>query len=308
LKLTGPARPEGFEGWLARSPLNADLVLLLVCVVWGTTFVVIKVGLADTSPFNFVAVRFGVASAVFFVLALPRLGGLSWREVWRGGFMGLLLLGGYITQTVGLSLTTASKAGFITGLSVVLVPLFARFGLGHRVGWGVAAGVGLATVGLALLSLTAGLRPEPGDLWVLACAFGFAGHILAVAELSRGCDAFRLAFVQTAVVALGGGLLALSLEGSVGLPAGMGLLAALYTGVLGTGLVLGLQIPAQKYTSPSHAALIFAAEPVFAALFAAALLGERLGPKELVGGGLILAGMLLAELRRPSERRLKGAD
>ncbi len=306
MKPTGPARPGGFEGWLARSPLNADLVLLLVCVVWGTTFVVIKVGLADTSPFNFVAVPFGVASAVFFVLALPRLGGLSRRELWRGVLMGLLLVGGYVTQTVGLSLTTASKAGFITGLSVVLVPLFARFGLGHRVGWAVAAGVGLATAGLGLLSLTADLRPEPGDLWVLACAFGFAGHILAVAELSRGCDAFRLALVQTAVVALGGGLLALSLEGGVGLPPGMGLIAALYTGVLGTGLVLGLQIPAQKYTSPSHAALIFAAEPVFAALFAAALLGERLGPKELVGGGLILAGMLLAELRRPSETKLDG--
>ncbi|MER3449532.1 MAG: hypothetical protein C4315_07120 [Chloroflexota bacterium] len=309
MKQVAPNRPTGFEGWLARFPFNADLVLLLVCVIWGTTFVVVKVGVANTPPFNFVALRFAAASAVFLLLGLPGLGGMSWREVLRGVFMGLLLLGGYTTQTVGLSLTTASKAGFITGLSVVLVPLLARFGLGHRVGWGVGTGIGLATAGLALLSLTAELRPEPGDLWVLACAFAFAGHILAVAELSRGCDTFRLALVQTAVVALGGVLLAFCFEGGLRIPAGSGLPAAIYTGVLGTGLVLGLQIPAQRYTSPSHAALIFSAEPAFAALFAAGLLGERLGPKELAGAGLILAGMLLAELRRPQEkRRLKDAD
>jgi drug/metabolite transporter (DMT)-like permease len=298
MKGTARIRSGGLEGWLARSPSNADLVLLLVCVVWGSTFVVIKVGLTNTLPFNFLATRFAVGFLVFLFLTGHRLGALSGREVLRGVFIGLLLIAGYATQTVGLSLTTASKAGFITGLSVVLVPLFARFLLGHRIGWGVAGGVGLATVGLGLLSLTPDLRPEPGDLWVLACAVAFAGHILAIAELSRGCDALRLALVQTGVVALGGGLLALLFEGGLALPSGPGLFATLYTGILGTGLVLGLQIPAQKYTSPSHAALIFSAEPVFAALFAAALLAERLGPKELAGGGLILAGMLLAELKR----------
>ncbi len=301
----------GLEGWLARSPLNADLVLLLVCAVWGSTFVVIKIGLTNTLPFNFVATRFGVAFLVFFLLTARRLRALSSPEMSRGVFMGLLLVVGYATQTVGLSLTTASKAGFITGLSVVLVPLLARLLLGHRVGWGVAGGVGLATAGLGLLSLTADLRPEPGDLWVLACAVAFAGHILAVAELSRGGHALRLALVQTAIVAVGAGLLAVLFEGGLVLPSGPGLFATLYTGILGTGLVLGLQIPAQKYTSPSHAALIFAAEPVFAAVFAALLLGERLGPKELVGAGLILAGMLLAELKREpgkSERSIQHAD
>ncbi len=291
----------GFERWLARSPLNADLVLLLVCLVWGSTFVVVKVGVASTPPFNFVAARFAVAFVVLLIVAAPRLWALSGPEIWRGALMGGFLVAGYVTQTAGLRLTAASKAGFITGLSVVLVPVFARFALGHRVGWGVGGGVVLATAGLGLLSLTAELRPEPGDLWVLACAFAFAAHILAVAELSRGCDVLRLAMVQTGVVALGGAVLGLLFEGGLTLPTGAGLFATLYTGILATALVLGLQIPAQQHTSPSHAALIFSAEPVFAALFASALLGEALGPKEWLGGGLILAGMLLAELRRTKD-------
>ncbi|MFQ6059052.1 MAG: DMT family transporter, partial [Anaerolineae bacterium] len=196
--------------------------------------------------------------------------------------------------------TTASKAGFITGLSVVIVPLAAWLILGRRPAPNALAGVILATVGLALLSLQMGesLAVGWGDLLVLACAFSFALHIVAIGAFAPRMDPLALATVQIGVVALVSGALALTVEGGWSGFSSLVWFAALFTGLLATSLAFAVQTTAQVFTTPTHTALIFATEPVFAALFGALLAGERLAGRALLGCGLILAGMLLAELRR----------
>jgi drug/metabolite transporter (DMT)-like permease len=211
--------------------------------------------------------------------------------------MGLALFAGYALQTFGLRLTTPAKAGFITGLSVVIVPVVSTLALRQRLSWGVWLGVGLATAGLALLSLQSNLSVSPGDLLVLGCALAFACQILLTGRFAPRYDPLLLTFGQIAVVASLAGIAALLLE-SPPEPTGTVLFAAVFTGVLATSLAFGIQTVAQRFTSPTRTALVFATEPVFAAVFSFLLIGEVLGLRQLAGCALILAGMVVAELMR----------
>jgi drug/metabolite transporter (DMT)-like permease len=211
--------------------------------------------------------------------------------------MGLALFAGYALQTFGLRLTTPAKAGFITGLSVVIVPVVSTLALRQRLSWGVWLGVGLATAGLALLSLQSNLSVSPGDLLVLGCALAFACQILLTGRFAPRYDPLLLTFGQIAVVASLAGIAALLLE-SPPAPTGTVLFAAVFTGVLATSLAFGIQTVAQRFTSPTRTALVFATEPVFAAVFSFLLIGEVLGLRQLAGCVLILAGMVVAELMR----------
>lgn len=213
-----------------------------------------------------------------------------------GVLIGLALFAGYAFQTFGLRYTTAAKAGFITGLSVVMVPLGQALFLRRGPERGPVAGVVLATFGLGLLSLQANLSVGLGDLLVLACAVGFASHILLVGRFAPDRQPLQLALVQIATVAVLSSAAALTVERPSAWPAGNVWFAAAFTGVLATSLAFFLQSRAQQATTPTHTALIFAAEPVFAGIFSFLLIGEVLGPRQVVGGLLILAGMLAAEL------------
>jgi drug/metabolite transporter (DMT)-like permease len=217
--------------------------------------------------------------------------------------MGIALFAGYALQTFGLRLTTPAKAGFITGLSVVIVPVVSTLALRQRLSRGVWLGVGLATAGLALLSLQvadaarASLSMSPGDLLVLGCAVAFACQILLTGRFAPRADPLLLTFGQIVVVALLAGIAALLLE-RPSVPTGSVLFAAAFTGILATSLAFGIQTAAQRFTSPTRTALIFATEPIFAALFSYLLIGEVLGPRQILGCALITAGMVTAEVLR----------
>jgi drug/metabolite transporter (DMT)-like permease len=217
--------------------------------------------------------------------------------------MGLALFAGYALQTFGLRLTTPAKAGFITGLSVVIVPVLSTLLLRQRLGRGAWLGVGLATAGLALLSLQVAdpagvdLSVNPGDLLVLGCALAFACQILLTGRFAPRHDPLLLTFGQIVVVAFTAGIAGLLLESRPALTGNV-LFAAAFTGVLATSLAFGLQTVAQRFTSPTRTALIFATEPVFAAVFSFLLIGELLGVRQLAGCVLILAGMIIAEVLR----------
>jgi drug/metabolite transporter (DMT)-like permease len=354
----------------------ADAALLIVALIWGSTFVMVKNAVTAYPVLSFLALRFAFAALALLPvlllrrtrrrvdgpsarseqrsnvilsgpvpgaaqrtqdsedsrpaayedssLAARRLRSVSAdpltasprpaRPPGRGGrtgpgsgrvtvalaaplLMGLALFAGYSLQTFGLRLTTPAKAGFITGLSVVIVPVVSTLLLRQRLSRGVWLGVGLATVGLALLSLQADLSVNPGDLLVLGCALAFACQILLTGRFAPRYDPLLLTFGQIVVVAFLAGIAALALE-SPPMPPGSVLFAAAFTGILATSLAFGIQTTAQRFTSPTRTALVFATEPVFAALFSFLLIGEVLGLRQLAGCALILAGMITAEILR----------
>lgn len=295
-----------------RSRLGADAALLFVALIWGSTFVMVKDAVAGFPVFSFLALRFAFAS-----LALAAVVWLRGREGRAGAtaetaaappfrralapvLIGAALFAGYSFQTLGLLLTTPAKTGFITGLSVVIVPILAALILRQSPARNAWLGVGLAVSGLALLTLQPGLRIEPGDLLVLACAFAFAGHILLTGHYAPHHDPLRLTLGAIVTVALLSAAAALIFDRPAG-PAALApnvLFAAAFTGVLATSVAFGLQTAAQRFTTSTHTALIFATEPVFAGLFSFLLIGEVLGPRQALGCALILAGMVVAEMKR----------
>lgn len=280
-------------------PWRADVALVAVTVIWGSTFIIVKHALDTVGPFVFIAARFWLAGGALAAIALARRTRFSRRLVRDGVLTGLFLTAGFVTQTLGLQTTEAGKAAFITGLSVALVPLFAALLLRKPPSRAATVGVLLATVGLALLTLERTLRLTPGDLWVLACAVAFAGHILSTGAFSPHHAVLPFTLVQLFTVAGLTSLAALGFEGGALLPPGSAWPAIVYMGWIATACVFGAQSWAQRHTSPTHTALIFALEPVFAALFAVTVGGEFLRPQQWVGGALILGGMATAELWRP---------
>jgi drug/metabolite transporter (DMT)-like permease len=281
----------------------ADLGLLAITAVWGATFVLVKGALAESGPLTFVALRFALAAVVILPLTVRRWKRPSRGLIRDGSLIGCCLFGGYALQTAGLQFTSAAKAGFITGLSVVLVPLLEALVLHRRIGTATVAGVVLATSGLGLLTLGSDLRVELGDLLVLGCALAFALHILSIDRYAVRHNVLGLTSAQILIAALLTSASALVVER----PTGQQLLAimpvALYTGVLATVAAFYLQTLAQRFTTATHTALIFTMEPVFAGLFAFLWADEQLGPTALAGCGLILLGMLVAQLAE----RLGGA-
>jgi drug/metabolite transporter (DMT)-like permease len=294
------------DGILRRRQLGADGALLLVTMIWGATFVMVKDAVSAFPVFSFMAVRFALAALALAPLVVwqsrrsqgRRAPTVRPRSVLAPSLViGFALFAGYAFQTAGLQLTTPAKAGFITGLSVVIVPIGAAVALRQPPPRNAWFGVGLATLGLALLSLTANLGIQPGDLLVLGCAFSFAAHILLLGHFAPQHDPMRLALGQILVVGVFSTLAAWLFDDPTPLPDSV-LFAAAFTGVLATAVAFGIQTVAQRFTTSTHTALIFAAEPVFAGLFSLLLIGEVLGPRQLVGCALILAGMLVAELKR----------
>lgn len=282
--------------------LKADLALLAVCGIWGSTFVVVKNALADASPLVFLSLRFFLATAI--LLALFGRGFLAARQgvARAGAVIGALLCAGYIFQTVGLQYTTASKSAFITTLSSVLVPLLAVAVLRRRPNPWAVLGLGIAAAGSYFLTVPAGeFTLARGDLITFFCTVAFAGHIVAIGHYAPryGFSALALGQVATALVLAG---VAIPLGALTGLEAprvawtGNLLGALVVTAVLATVLAFSVQTWAQQFTPATHTAVIFTTEPVFAAVTSYLVLGESLGERGTLGAVLILAGVLVAEL------------
>jgi drug/metabolite transporter (DMT)-like permease len=284
----------------ARPNWRADLALVLVVLIWGTTFVVVKEALRDVSTLLFLALRFGLASVALAVVFAGRAKArTAVRQSLTGGILaGLCLFGGYFFQTVGLRYTSASRSAFITAMSVVMVPLLVS--LVHRSVPRLAeiAGVVLALVGLGMLTLERdSLIFKWGELLTLACALGFAVHILVLSHYSGRVSLELMSFAQistAALIALGTCWWAepLRVRWTPGLVAALAI-----TGLLATALAFTVQTWAQRHTSPTRTALILTLEPVFAWATSFLLTGERLSKRGMAGGALILTGVLLAELK-----------
>jgi len=288
---------------------QADALLFAVAAVWGITFPVVKnaTDLANggVPPLWFLGARFTLAALLLAAVFWRKLAKAPLRTWGAGTLVGSFLFAGYAFQTYGLAYTTGSKAGFITGLCVVMVPVLAVVWLKRKPQPTAWLGVATATVGLALLSLNDNLIPTYGDMLVFICAVAFALHIAAVGRYSGPHDPVALATIQIGVAAglswvlhlVDKGTLAPGVPGVqwIGAPASV-VMAWLVCGVLATGVAFLLHNVLQPFTTPTHTALIFSAEPVWGAAFSYLMLGETLGLRGWVGAALILAGMLLAEI------------
>jgi drug/metabolite transporter (DMT)-like permease len=291
-------------GWEVRTSLEnrltADLALIAVTAVWGATFFMIKDALLVVPPFWFVSLRFTMAALLLWPFLLRARDPQSRIQIRYGISVGLLLFLGYALQTGGLQFTSASRGGFITGLTVVFVPVAQA--LLHRAlpSGPIMMGVGLSVLGMALLSFGALdiASLALGDLLVLGCALAFTAHILAIGHYASRVNPLGLTFVQIVTVAALSLVLALGVESSPGTGLVAALPAVFFTAAFATVAAFYVQARAQRFTSPTHTALIFALEPVFAVIFAYLLANERLTTQEALGCGLILAGMLTAQADR----------
>ena len=285
--------------------MKADLVLVLVALIWGSTFVLVKQALDSISTLLFLTLRFAIAAAALALIFRGRGVRQSRRREWMAGaIVGCFLFTGYCLQTTGLKYTTASKAGFITGFYIVLVPLFSAAIYRRAPQTAELAGVGLAAVGMSLLTdpslrLDIGL----GDLLVLGSAVAYAFHILALGRFSVEMSYEGLSVSQIATGAVLGSASFWWLERPHITFNATVVTALLITSLLATAFAFSVQSWAQQFTTPTRTALIFALEPVFAWLAAYVLTGEVLTPRAASGALLILAGILLVELKPTRLRR-----
>jgi drug/metabolite transporter (DMT)-like permease len=270
------------------------IALVLVTAIWGITFVQIKDALELYPLFAFLAVRFAIAVATLAIPAAPRLRSLGARGSLAGAALGGLLAAGYGLQTAGLERTTVSAAGFVTGMYVVLTPVFGLALFRIRPGRGVWLGVALAVAGLAMLSgVSAG--SGTGDLLVLAAAALYALQIALMERLAPRYDPLAFTTAEMAAAFVGFAVIAVA-AGQIELPRGLTVWGALLvTGVFASALGYLAQAWAQRRTSATRTALIFALEPVFAGIFGYALAGDRLGALGWAGCGVILGGIAVAE-------------
>ena len=270
------------------------LALLAVTAVWGVTFVQVKDAIALYPIFAFLAVRFCIASAT---LALPggrRLVGLGRRGVAIGAGLGVLLAAGYALQTAGLDRTTVSSTGFITGLYVVFTPILVTLLYGARLGAAVWLGVVLSTAGLALLSGVEAGRLT-GDLLVLGGSAAYSLQIVLLERYAPRYEVLALTLMQMLACFAGFTLVALAL-GQVETPRGWTVWGALLvTGVFASAVAYLVQTWAQQRTTATRTALVFAMEPVWAAVFGYWLAGDRLGAVGWAGAALIMAGIAVSE-------------
>ncbi len=280
---------------------RGELALVVATLIWGVSFTVVKDALQEVSSLLFLALRFSVGAIAVGLVLSPRL--VRYRYTWRHlrwcVFGGVLLMAGMSLQTAGLRLTTISKSAFLTGLYIVLVPLLSS--LVNRVGPRPAewAGITLATLGMALMTMNKDQwqTPSLGDALTIGCAMVFAVHIMVVGQAARTGDAQLSTLLQLTVCAL---CLAGScwwLETPRIVWSSRVIFAILLTGVFATAVAIGLQSWAQQSVPATRAALLFALEPVFACLFAWAWAGEKVTPRAAAGAGLILAGILVVEMK-----------
>lgn len=285
-------------------------MLLLTALIWGLAFVAQSVAMDSIGPFAFISVRNLIGAAVLLpVLSILRKKAppvhresADKKKLVIGGILcGLALCVASCLQQIGISKTTVGKAGFITALYVVFVPICGLF-FRRRVPGAVWFSVALAVVGLYFLCMSESFTVAPGDLYVAACAVAFTLHILIIDHFSPFVDGVKLSFIQFLVAGVVAAVPALGLEADtiMNLPAAWA--PVLYAGVLSSGVAYTLQIIGQRFTSPVLASLILSLESVFAVLGGMVLLHQMPTAREMIGCVLMFAAIVLSQvMMRPKE-------
>ena len=279
---------------------RADLTLLLIAAIWGTTFALLRDTMRTLHPTELMAVRFTIATLLLGAIYWKRLVPVRRRWLLDGLWLGVWLSIGYLTQVFGLLTITASRSAFITGTYVVFTPFLVWAVLRVRPAFGEFLGVAVVFVGLTCFAADLGFSLSPGDLWTLGCAVAFGTQIVITNIAGKRSDPIALSVVQMGT----GAIIGWAFVGARGgmhtpwerIPWGV----MIYLAVVATALVIALQTWALARTTSVKAALLFSTEPIFAAIFAASFFGERMTSREILGAALILAGVFVSELWRPA--------
>lgn len=313
---TQPKTPERINTMINKTALRQSLILFTAALIWGFTFVAQSVGMDYVEPFTFIAMRNIVALFVLLPVAafMDRHSKKQPRQTDRkkdnrllffGGICcGIFLFLGSTLQQFGVRDTTVGKAGFISALYMVLVPLFGIF-LGKKIGLRIWAAVGLSALGMYLLCMTKGdFHLQKGDLYLFACAVVFSLQILSVDRFSPLVDGVKLSCMQTLTNAVLGSICMLLFER----PDFGSILAAwlpiVYAGALSSGIGYTFQIIGQKNLNPAIASLIMSLESVISALAGWLLLRQTLSPRELAGCALMFLAIILVQLPGRRQKRI----
>lgn len=293
---------------------KSDLLLLLTAAIWGSAFVAQKAGLEYIGPYVFNTLRFSLGCAVLLPVILIKRknesgGGANTtvkdkRLLLYGGIAaGILVFLGATFQQVGLIYTTAGKAGFITGLYVIIVPVIGLLWR-QRMGRATWLGAIVAVAGLYLLSETGGFALSKGEAMVLICAFVWAGHVHLIGYLSPKVDPIKLAFTQFAICAIISLVISLFVAVYDMHSIRQAAVPILYAGLISVGIAYTLQVVAQRHAPPAHASIIMSLEAVFAVLGGWLILHETLTLRGILGCALMLAGMLSSAITKRSGHKL----
>ena len=290
--------------FMKKEQIKGSVMLLFATLIWGSAFVAQSVGMDHLGPMSFQAVRslLAVAAMAVLVFCADRDKGqffALWKNkaLWKTGILcGLALFMAQGLQQMGLQYTEPGKAGFITAMYIVLVPVFGLF-LGRRCGWQIWLSVALAVAGLYLLSCVGVVRINLGDVMILVSAGAFAVQILLIDYLAQELDGLRLNGIQFFVVMVLSALTAVFTETT----SWQGIIDCavplLYTGILSSGVAFSLQILGQQHLPPEPASLIMSLESVFAVLSGWVILGQTLRPIEALGCCLVFAGVILCQIK-----------
>ena len=288
-----------------------EAALLLMTIIWGGTFVIVKESLNDISTLLFVALRFGIAAFVLFIVLFVRKIKIDKKIILPGALLGVWLFLGFLTQTAGLKFTSASKSGFLTGSLVVMIPLFQTIIEKKIPTRGALTGTAFVFIGIVFLSSggnsvlefleNLGRNFNIGDWLTLLCAVFFALHIVFMDIISPKHEFWNLLFFQLVTVALLNLFFSFifsftSLEPLRFSLSGNLILGILYTALLATLVNFALQTKFQKAVTPTKAGIIYSFEPVFAAIFAFFILSEKITNFGLIGSGMIFFGLIISEV------------
>lgn len=293
--------------WLGKIP--GEAMLLLAAIIWGTGFVAQRQAMETMQPFAFIALRFLLGCLVllpWIILKIKRLKTSKWktnlkRDLLSGVIPGIFLLAGTAMQQLGIMTTSAAKAGFLTSLYLVLVPLIGLL-FGKKINIWVWIGVALALLGVFYLSVDMEMSIQSGDIYMIIGALFWAVQILALDHFSSGTDSLNLAFGQFLTTALLSLVFSLVVEGNSLFTDSIAWGPILYSGIIVVGIGFTLQVFGQSKVNPTLASLIMSLEAVFALLSGMLVLGERLTVREWLGGLLMMAAVILVQVKGQQQK------
>lgn len=271
-------------------------MMIIVTIFWGSSYLLMKMGLVDLQAFNLIALRFILAFILAGIIFHRRIRKADFKTIKYAFLLGSILFSVFAAVTFGVKSTSSSNAGFLVSLTVIFVPLLLAVFLRKRPENRVILGVVFAISGIGLMTLNHRLTISPGDFLCILTALFYATHIIVTGKFTRDVDSITLGVLQLGFTGAWGLLFSFVLETPTLPTSAEAWVSVLGLGILCSAIGFVAQTTAQKYTTPTHTGLIFSLEPVFAALFAFMFAGEILSTRGYIGAILVLLGVIVAEL------------